>query len=353
MRALLHDLPANLRQGAKVALAAVLAYAAAAGAGLLYPYIAVVSAVIVIQTYVADTVQMALYRVSGTVIGCLISVATLALAPPGPLGAALGLFVAIFLCAFLISYTSHFRMAAITVAIVYLAGLHEASRYAFALERTLEIVIGVFCALAVSVAVFPERAVQGLHKALAGFFAEAADSLEGLLHLFLDLQRPAPPGLLAALDRRHAACRELLAKAIRREAWFFSANKERVVREALAASRIHEAQHGIAHALAAPCGEGVRFILEPELRELGRELAAALRARAGAAGTAGEGGQEPRPDGLRAALERCDARLAELRALNTTKRLELGKIAQFYAAFQALHGMAEVLLGRDAGRPNG
>lgn len=338
MRALLKDLPANLRQGAKVALAAVLAYGVAAWAGLLYPYIAVVSAVIVIQTYVADTIQMALYRVSGTIIGCLLSIAALHLVPPGAVYVAAGLFVAIFICAFLISYTSHFRMAAITVAIVYLAGLHAESRTAFALERTLEIVIGVLCALLVSVAVFPERAVQGLRRALAGFFGEAADRLDELLGLFFDLQRPVPESRLAELDHRHAQCRDLLGKALKREAWFFSANKEQVVREFQVASRVHEALHGIAHALAAPCGEGVRFIIEPEMGDLGKAVVVALRARA-------EGGKEAE-DGLGEALERSDARLAELRALNTTKRLELGKIAQFYAAYQALHGAAELLLGR-------
>lgn len=340
MRALLHDPLPNLRQGARVALASVLAFGLASAASLPYPYIAVVSAVIVIQTYVADTLRMALYRVSGTIIGCLLSLAALWLLPPGGAYAALGLFAAIFLCAFLISWTSHFRMAAITVAIVYVAGLSETAHTAFALERTLEIVIGVVCALLVSVGFFPERAARDVRASLAEFFQQAARDLDVLTELFLDMQRPARPGMLAGLDARLAGCRELLAKAVRTEAWFFSDDKEGLAREALVAERVHEALHGIAHALAAPCGEGVHFILEPELRVLGRELCATLRARA--AGADDECAASAKR--LRAALDVAEERLAELRALDTTKRLELAKVAQFYAAYQALHGLAESLL---------
>ena len=67
---------------------------------------------------------------------------------------------------------------------------------------------------------------------------------------------------------------------------------------------------------------------------------------------AGTTGRKAGIKALEAALRRCDARLAELRALNTTKRLELDKIAQFYAAYQALHGAAEVMLDL-AVRPDG
>ena len=342
MHALFHDPLPNLRQGARVALASVMAFGLASVAQLPYPYIAVVSAVIVIQTYVADTLRMALYRVSGTIIGCLLSLAALWLLPPGGMYAALGLFVAVFLCAFLISWTSHFRMAAITVAIVYVAGLSETAHTTFALERTLEIVIGVVCALLVSVGFFPERAARDVRASLAEFFLQASRDLDVLVGLFLDMQRPARPGMLAGLDARLAGCRELLAKAVKSEAWFFSDDKEGLASEALVAERVHEALHGIAHALAAPCGEGVHFILEPEMRALGREICAALHARA-----VGQGdGLAASATRLRAALNAADVRLAGLRAQKTTQRQELAQVAQFYAAYQALHGLAESLLER-------
>ena len=88
---------------------------------------------------------------------------------------------------------------------------------------------------------------------------------------------------------------------LKREAWFFSADKVSVVREAQAAGRIHEALHGIVHALAGAHGEGERFIIEPEMRELGIELAAVLRA--------GTTGRKAGIKALEAALRRCDARL--------------------------------------------
>lgn len=373
-------LPFNLRQGAKVALAATLAYVCATWAGLLYPYIAVVSTVIVVQVYVADTLQMAALRVAGTIIGCLAAVAALAFLPQTFAWSLAGLFVTVFLCAFLISYSSYFRMAAITVAIVYLSGLGEENSFAFALERTLEIIIGVVCALVVSLAVFPDRASKALGETLHDYHTEAARLCGLLLDAFLDMQRRGESTDMGRLDRLFAQAGEFLGKALRNESWLVAAKKRQTLAEVARAERIHEGLHGMAHALSVPHGQGVRFLIEPELRALGQAVAEALEARGLAARKAceiasqiGEPGagsglravwsdispfassrmasaqtgvgtpREPWRAGLLTALEHCDARLADLRAQGITRRLSLEKLSQFYAFYGALHALADFL----------
>lgn len=334
------DLPFNLRQGVKVALASVLGYAGALAVGSHYPYIATVSAVIVVQTYVADTLQMAFYRLSGTLIGCLLSIAALALTPV--LGVPTCLFLAVFLCAFLISYTKQFRMAAITVAIVYLVCIHDGGDWAYAIERMVEIVVGVFAAVVVSLAFFPDRATKALRRAMDDYFQEAAGRLPLLVDAFVDRQQPVAPGLLDDLDRSFLRCRDLMEKALTHEAWFFSDRREFSIRAMALARSVRESLHGLAQALADPHGEdshqGVRLIIEPELRALAAALAAGIADHAGFAQSSEPGAQ------LRQALERADARLMELRAQDVTKRLVLGTLSQFYAGWKSLHNLAEALL---------
>ncbi|EPR37670.1 Fusaric acid resistance protein conserved region [Desulfovibrio sp. X2] len=334
-------LPFNLRQGVKVGLASVLGYAGALAAGSHYPYIATVSAVIVVQTYVADTLQMALYRASGTIIGCLLSIAALILTPT--LGTPVCLFLAIFICAFLISYTKHFRMAAITVSIAYLVCIHDGGDWAYAIERMVEIMVGVCAAVVVSLAFFPDRASKALRQAIAAYFQEAARLLPVLMDAFVDRQQAVPPGTLDTLDREYMNCRDLMNKALTREAWFFSAYRERTIKSMNLAGAARESLHGLAQALLVPSGGegrrgGVRLILEPELRALGEAMAAGLSDHVAFL-------QNPHPGAdLLLALDRADARLLDLRAHDITKRLGLETLAQFYAGWQSLHNLAEAML---------
>jgi uncharacterized membrane protein YccC len=60
--------------GLKTAFAAVLTYAITTFLNLEFGYWAVISAVIVMQVYVADSVEMCLYRLSGTAAGALLGV---------------------------------------------------------------------------------------------------------------------------------------------------------------------------------------------------------------------------------------------------------------------------------------
>lgn len=73
---------AMLRHGLKTGIAAVLAFALADLLHLKYGYWASLSSVIVMQVYVADSVQMCLYRFIGTAVGAVIGMIAILVSRP-------------------------------------------------------------------------------------------------------------------------------------------------------------------------------------------------------------------------------------------------------------------------------
>ena len=138
--------PAMLRHGLKTGTAAVLAFGLASLFNLKYGYWAALSAVIVMQVYVADSVQMCLYRFSGTAVGALIGMAAISVFPATQAMTVLALFLSVAFCAYMTRYNARYRMAAITVCIVILASLDQEDRLVFGLLRVAEIGIGVAAA---------------------------------------------------------------------------------------------------------------------------------------------------------------------------------------------------------------
>ena len=109
---------------------------------------------------------MCLYRLSGTVSGALIGVAVLAVTPGSPFFIGLALFITIGICSFLTRYKPRYKMAAITVVIVVMTGAHADNIINFGLSRVSEICIGILCAFAVSVFIFPRRKIDVLKSRL-------------------------------------------------------------------------------------------------------------------------------------------------------------------------------------------
>jgi uncharacterized membrane protein YccC len=70
------------------------------------------------QIYVADSVEMCLYRLSGTTVGAILGVLVLFAIPKNGLFIGLALFLTIGICSFLAHYKNCYRMAAITVVII-------------------------------------------------------------------------------------------------------------------------------------------------------------------------------------------------------------------------------------------
>ncbi len=131
--------------GLKTALAAVLAYATTMLLNLEFGHWAVISTVIVMQIYVADSIEMCLYRLSGTTVGAILGVLVLFVTPPNSIFIGVALFMTIGICSFLTRYKTRYRMAAITVVIIVMTGIDVENIFIFGLFRVFEIAIGILC----------------------------------------------------------------------------------------------------------------------------------------------------------------------------------------------------------------
>lgn len=349
----------SLQQGLKVGLASALSYAAALALNLPTPYIAVVSAVVVLQAHVADSLQMAAQRLFGTLTGALISLLVLATNPGGDFYTGLWLFMALTFCGFLTTYAPQFRMAGITVAIVFLMGVHSDDWLFVAVERVVEIALGVAGAVLVSLLIWPRRATTLLRGTLGEYFREAAQLIPALTAEFAVTQRPGPTAALAALDSRMTRCHELLSKALVPEARIYPRGHRRhrdTLRLMTVAERVHDHLHAMAAALATESGESERFILEPELLAMAQVLRATLEDLADPDMSQTLARDQARNQNqaclIRAALSQTETRLAELRRLGSTKRLGLPKLSQFFAFYHTLRSLGEMLAEEREGRWN-
>ena len=147
----------HMIHGLKTAAAAVLAYAVTLLLHIEFGYWAVISTVIVMQVYVADSLEMCLYRLSGTVIGAILGVVVILIFPITPTGIGSALFLTIGICSFLTRYKPKYKMAAITVVIVVMTGMNSPNIIEFGLFRVVEICLGILCATLVSLLIFPEK----------------------------------------------------------------------------------------------------------------------------------------------------------------------------------------------------
>lgn len=325
---------AHVRHGIKTGLACVAAYGAAQALGLQFGYWAALSAVIVMQLSVADSVRMCWYRLSGTAIGALIGVAAILAFPHTQAMTYLALFLAVAFCAYMTRYDPRYRMAAITTCIVVLASLGQQDRLFFGLERVLEIAIGVGCAFLASVLLWPQRAGQELQQRLRGQFTRGAELYGLILDAFLNRQSGLAPDLLDAFDASVAANRDILHKVLRHERLLYRHDTRALGLKVDTLDSCARHLRAMLHSLNDSQGQGYDILMEPELRALATTTQEAMRA-------VGQGAAL-HPEALEAALDGAEARLGELRELGATRRFHLHKLMQFFSFFHCLR-----FLGRD------
>jgi len=132
---------------ARAASSAGLAVAIAQFLKLQHPVYALLAAVIVTDLSPSKTLQLALQRLAGTVIGATVGAALTYVLPSGPL--AIGLSI---LAAMLLSFVAHLQAAAklsgYVCGIVVLA--HGAEPWSYALYRLIETFLGIGMAVLVS-----------------------------------------------------------------------------------------------------------------------------------------------------------------------------------------------------------
>jgi uncharacterized membrane protein YgaE (UPF0421/DUF939 family) len=143
-----HSAVAGVQLCVRAASATGLAVASAQLLSLQYPIYAVIAAVLVMDLSPSRTVQLALQRLAGTVVGAAVGAALSYVLPAGPL--AVGFSV---LAAMLLSYMARLQAAAklagYVCGIVVLA--HGAHPWSYALSRLTETFLGIGIAVLVSV----------------------------------------------------------------------------------------------------------------------------------------------------------------------------------------------------------
>jgi len=181
-----------LVHAAKTALAAGLCWGLAKRFGLHDGYWGSISAIIVLQSNMGATVSASRDRVIGTLIGAVLGFA-FSLVGALPWNFVLAVLVAVVVCG-LLGLRSSSRLAGVTIAIVMLVQ-KAGPRWELAVDRVVEVMLGIVVALAVTTLVLPDRARLRLRDGLSREYLALGAFFDAILEGF----RGAPAENLAAL----------------------------------------------------------------------------------------------------------------------------------------------------------
>jgi len=337
----------NLIHGFKTALAAVLSYYITTVLALDFGYWAVISAVIVMQVYVADSVEMCFYRFSGTIIGAALGVVVLLVIPKTAFFTGVALFVTVGICSFLTRFNTRYRMAGITVVIVVMTGLAVQDVLVFGLYRVLEICIGILCAFLVSVLILPKRKVDMLSKALERQAMACAERCLILVDAFVSRQQNVEEAPVAGLVKDVWGDHELLQKASRNESLIYSKKfNENFPLKVSVVSRSVEHLRNMVRALNALDDDGYDIIMSGELKKLaeksGRALVLFINNEYSAI-----------RDDLEKTISELDDRLGSIRKEGLVRRFHSGKLVQVFSFYSSLLYFADDILSgiKEASQP--
>lgn len=206
---------AELQFGARITVAGVAAFAVAELVSLPQGYWAVFTAVLVTQASVGGSLTAARDRFVGTLGGAGYSALVAALIPHAdPLSLGVALAIALAPLAALAAIYPYFRVAPVTAVILMLGttGTQEGPVFA-ALLRTLEVGVGGFVGLAVSMLVLPKRGSILMFETADSVLALLASLMGNLLN---GLTTPLNAGAVSVqhqtirsvFDRMEAAAKE-------------------------------------------------------------------------------------------------------------------------------------------------
>lgn len=143
-----------LKRAFKASVAAVLATIYYQALNLPEGYWAVISAVIVMEASVQDSLRLSWFRFAGTAIGATIGLMGVLLLGATPWAIGIAILLTILLCHAL-NLKESYRLAGATAAIVILASRMNPAE--FALQRFIDVSVGILIALLVSMLIFPEQ----------------------------------------------------------------------------------------------------------------------------------------------------------------------------------------------------
>ncbi len=326
----------HVRHGIKVGLASVLAFYVSGMLELPYAFWAVITTVIVMQMRVADSIHMCLYRFTGTAIGAVIGILAILTFPPTPYYTLIGIFISTGICAYLTRYNERFRMAAITVAIVFLTSLGEEHRILYTLLRVAEIGIGVLCAFLVSVLIWPNRTGSALRERLAQQYDQMASQYQLIMGSFVSRQKKTDPDLLFDLISERQTNKTMYHKVYAMERRFFRDDVKLLSLQVSVLNSVLERLQTMLTLLNEVDGVGFDIIMAPELNELTQASIDAIRA-------IGRG--EPHDTHrLAAATIAVESRFVELRHQGVTERFDYRRLFQVLGFINASQHLGEYLL---------
>ena len=166
---------------AKTALAAALCWWLAQRFGLYDGYWGSISAIIVLQSNFGSTITASRDRLLGTLIGALFGF-SFSLFGVLPWNYILAVLAAVVVCG-LLGLRSSSRLAGVTITIVMLVQ-NAASHWTLALDRVMDVILGIVVALAITTLVYPDRARLLLREGLAQEFLLLGAFFEGILKGF-------------------------------------------------------------------------------------------------------------------------------------------------------------------------
>jgi uncharacterized membrane protein YccC len=170
-----------LIMAAKTALAASVCWWLAKWLGWRDGYWGSISAIIVMQSNVGSTVTASRDRILGTLIGAALGFG-FSLMGVLPWNYILAVLAAMTICG-LLGLRNSSRLAGVTITIVMLV-VKTGPRWTLALDRVLEVMLGIAVALAVTTLVFPDRARLRLRDGLAQEFLLLGGFFEAVLQGF-------------------------------------------------------------------------------------------------------------------------------------------------------------------------
>ncbi|WP_031482228.1 FUSC family protein [Maridesulfovibrio frigidus] len=327
----------HIIHGFKTGIAAVLAYILTVYVlNLSYGYWAALSAVIVMQINIADSIRMCWYRFSGTAIGAFMGILCIVIFPQTPSMILLSLFLSVAFCAFMTKYNEFYRMAAITVTIITLASLGQDNRIEFGLYRVLEISIGVACAFVTSIMIFPMRASESLNERIRIQFKECAVHFETLMESFLQKQSGLAPDMLDSFTSQVALNRDLYAKVLRHERLIYIENTDLLGLKVRTLEKNASHLNAMLQALNDVQGEGYEIIMKKELKALSITIAQSM------CDISSEKSLNEKD--LQIVFDSVQERLEVLRNEGATKRFYLQKILQFFVFYHNTQFICKDLL---------
>ncbi len=165
----------------KTAVAAALCWWLALRFGLHDGYWGAISSIIVLQSNFGSTIGASRDRLLGTLIGAAFGF-SFSLFGTLPWNYMLAVLAAVTLCG-LLGFRSSSRLAGVTITIVMLVQ-QGGSHWTIALDRVLQVLLGILVALAISTLIFPDRARLRLRDGLAQEFLVLGAFFEAILQGF-------------------------------------------------------------------------------------------------------------------------------------------------------------------------